>query len=171
MRQSIGAENREHILKDIDSLSLEKYIDEIAGAAVEGVGRCKTEKDVWSAVEVCTLIPPGHLKLISRLSCSKIISALHRRFPNAFTPVLVSSFATVLSAPSRVGISALAPEQREKEDAARIMKQRPVLRISSELALVAIIQDSHKRSGGEWIMKSLKDLVRVPRFSSLFSLS
>lgn len=53
MRQSIGAENREHILKDVDSLSLEKYIDEIAGAAVEGVGRCKTEKDVWSAVEVC----------------------------------------------------------------------------------------------------------------------
>ena len=71
MRQSIGAENREHILKDIDSLSLEKYIDEIAGAAVEGVGRCKTEKDVWSAVEVCTLIPPGHLKLISRLSSQR----------------------------------------------------------------------------------------------------
>lgn len=52
MRQSIGMDNREHILKDIDSLSLEKYIDEIAGAAVEGVVRCKTEKDVWSAVEV-----------------------------------------------------------------------------------------------------------------------
>lgn len=52
MRQSIGAENRDQLLKDIDSLSLEKYIDEIASAAVEGVGRCKTEKDVWSAVEV-----------------------------------------------------------------------------------------------------------------------
>lgn len=52
MRQSIGLENREHILKDIETLSLEKYIDEIAGAALEGVGRCKTEKDVWSAVEV-----------------------------------------------------------------------------------------------------------------------
>jgi regulator of nonsense transcripts 2 len=52
MRQSIGTENRDHILKDVESLSLEKYIDEIAGAAVEGVGRCKTEKDVWSAVEV-----------------------------------------------------------------------------------------------------------------------
>jgi hypothetical protein len=52
MRQSIGTENRDHILKDIETLSLEKYIDEIAGATVEGVGRCKTEKDVWSAVEV-----------------------------------------------------------------------------------------------------------------------
>jgi regulator of nonsense transcripts 2 len=52
MRQSIGSDNRDQILKDVDSLSLEKYIEEIASAAVEGVGRCKTEKDVWSATEV-----------------------------------------------------------------------------------------------------------------------
>ena len=53
MRQSLGAENRDQILKDIDTLSLEKYVDEIIGAAAEGILRCKTEKDVWSAVEVC----------------------------------------------------------------------------------------------------------------------
>lgn len=52
MRQSIGSDNRDQIIKDIDSLSLEKYIDEIAGAALDGIARCKTEKDVWSAVEV-----------------------------------------------------------------------------------------------------------------------
>lgn len=53
LRRSIEAENRELILKDMVSLSLEKYIDEIAGAILEGVvGRCKTEKDVWSTVEV-----------------------------------------------------------------------------------------------------------------------
>lgn len=90
------------------------------------------------------------------------MSALHRRFPNAFTPVLVSSFAAALSPPSRAAMSALVPEQREKEDAARITKQRPVLRVCSELALVAIIRDSPTRSGGEWIMKCLKELVRVP---------
>ena len=55
MRQSIGSDNREQLLKDVDSLSLEKYIEEIASAAVEGVGRCKTEKDIWSAVEVSYL--------------------------------------------------------------------------------------------------------------------
>lgn len=54
MRQSIGTDNHDHIAKDIQSLTLEKYVDEIAGAVVEGVGRCKTEKDVWSAVEVRT---------------------------------------------------------------------------------------------------------------------
>jgi hypothetical protein len=52
MRQSMAMDNRDQILKDIDTLSLEKYVDEIVGAAVEGVARCKTEKDVWSAVEV-----------------------------------------------------------------------------------------------------------------------
>ena len=42
-------------MKDIESLSLEKYIDEMSGAVIEGLGRCKTEKDVWSAVEVRVL--------------------------------------------------------------------------------------------------------------------
>jgi regulator of nonsense transcripts 2 len=49
----MAADNRDQIMKDLESLSLEKYIDEIAGAVVEGIARCKTEKDVWSAVEVC----------------------------------------------------------------------------------------------------------------------
>jgi regulator of nonsense transcripts 2 len=52
MRQSLGSEYRDQALKDIETLSLEKYVDEISGAVVEGIGRCKTEKDVWSAVEV-----------------------------------------------------------------------------------------------------------------------
>lgn len=56
MRLSIGVDNRDQILKDIDSLSLEKYIDEIANAALEGIARCKTEKDAWAAAEVSTII-------------------------------------------------------------------------------------------------------------------
>ena len=52
MKQSLMFDNRDQILKDIETLSLEKYVDELANAAVEGIGRCRTEKDVWSAVEV-----------------------------------------------------------------------------------------------------------------------
>jgi regulator of nonsense transcripts 2 len=152
MRQSLGTDQRDQILKDIDSLSLEKYIDEIAGAALEGIARCKTEKDVWSAVE--------------------IISALHRRFPTAFTPSLVSSLSAALAAPSRAALSALPPEQREKEDSARVSRQRPLLRVCSELALVGIITDGQRRSGGEWIMKVLKELLsNDPTLSSLPLLS
>ncbi|KAF8483178.1 ARM repeat-containing protein [Gautieria morchelliformis] len=148
MRQSIGSDNRDQILKDVDSLSLEKYIEEIASAAVEGVGRCKTEKDIWSATEV--------------------ISAFHRRFPGSFTPTVVSHLASTLAAPSRSALASLAPEQRDKEESARVARQRPVLRVCSELALVGLIRDAPKRSGGEWIMKTLKELLsNDPSLTSL----
>ncbi|KAJ6594000.1 transcription factor [Mycena capillaripes] len=152
MRQSMAMDNRDQILKDIDTLSLEKYVDEIVGAAVEGIARCKTEKDVWSAVE--------------------IISLLHRRFPATFTPAIVSSLSSALAAPSRATLAALAPEQREKDDTSRVTRQRPVLRVCSELALVGIIRDGPGRSGGEWIMKVLKELLsNDPTLSSLPLLS
>jgi len=53
----MATDNRDQIMKEIESLSLEKYVDELAGAVVEGLGRCKTEKDVWSAVEVLLWLP------------------------------------------------------------------------------------------------------------------
>lgn len=43
-------------MKDIDSLSLEKYVDELPSGVVEGISKCKTEKDVWSAVEAGGMI-------------------------------------------------------------------------------------------------------------------
>ncbi|KAK7053362.1 mRNA decay protein [Paramarasmius palmivorus] len=151
-RQSLGADNRDQILKDIDTLSLEKYVDEIVGAVMDGIVKCKTEKDVWSAVET--------------------ISSLHRRFPKSFTPALVSSLASALSVPSRASLQSLAPEQREKEDASRVSRQRPILRICSELALVGVIRDGPGRSGGEWIMKVMKEMLsNDPTLSSLPLLS
>lgn len=95
-----------------------------------------------------------------------MISALHRRFPKAFTPTLVSSLSTALLPQSRSALAAMAPEQREKEESARISRQRPVLRVCAELAMVGIIRDVPGRSGGEWIMKAIRDLVSVAR--SLF---
>jgi regulator of nonsense transcripts 2 len=53
----------------------------------------------------------------------------------------------------------MAPEQREREETSRIVRQRPVLRLCSELALVGVIRDTPGRSGAEWIMKAIKDLV------------
>ncbi|KAG9316714.1 ARM repeat-containing protein [Chiua virens] len=152
MRQSIGADNRDQIIKDIDSLSLEKYIDEISGAALDGIGRCKTDKDVWAAVEV--------------------VCTLHRRFPTSSTPTFVNMLASAIASPSRAALSALPPDQREKEDTARVTRQRPVLRVCSELALVGVIRDSPTKSGGEWIMKAVKELLsNDPTLSSLPLLS
>ncbi|RDB25023.1 Regulator of nonsense transcripts UPF2 [Hypsizygus marmoreus] len=148
IRQSLASDNRDQILKEIDSLSLEKYIDEIAGAVLEGVSRCKTERDVWAAVEV--------------------ISALHHRFPTTFTPALVSVLSAAIGPPNRTALAAMAPEQREKEDVARVTRQRPILRVCAELGLVGVIKDAPGRSGGEWIMKALKELLsNDPSLSSL----
>ncbi|KAH0827963.1 ARM repeat-containing protein [Lanmaoa asiatica] len=171
MRQSIGSDNRDQIVKDIDSLSLEKYIDEIAGAALDGIARCKTEKDVWAAVEVGDL-DSGSLGVEIALTCFQVICTLHRRFPSSFSPTFVDMLASAIAAPSRSALSALPPDQREKEDAARISRQRPVLRVCSELGLVGVIRDSPTRSGGEWIMKAIKDLLsNDPTLSSLPLLS
>ncbi|CAE6470742.1 unnamed protein product [Rhizoctonia solani] len=148
LRQSLGADNRDQVLKDIDSLSLEKYVDEIVQASVDGMSRCKTEKDIWSATE--------------------IVSAFHRRFPEAYTPPLVAILSKELAAPSRAALNALSPEQREKDESARIVRQRPLLRIACELAMVGILNDSPGRSGGEWIMKIIRELlVNDPALGSL----
>ncbi|KAG6849824.1 hypothetical protein H0H93_004633 [Arthromyces matolae] len=148
IRQSLAAEGRDQILKEIDSLSLEKYTDEIAGAVIEGISRCKTERDVWAAVE--------------------IISSLHQRFPSTFTPALLAALASAIGAPNRASLNALTPDQKEKEDIGRVVRQRPVVRVCSELALVGIIKDGPGRSGGEWIMKALRELLsNDPSLSSL----
>ncbi|KAF5316873.1 hypothetical protein D9611_003979 [Ephemerocybe angulata] len=148
IRQSMASDNRDHILKDLETLTLEKYIDEIAGAVVEGLGRCKTERDIWGAVEV--------------------ISSLHRRFPKTFTPTITSLLASAISPPAKGSLSSLSPEQKEKEDSARVTRQRPIVRICAELALVGIIRDAPARSGGEWMMKAMKDLLsNDPSLSSL----
>jgi len=74
----------------------------------------------------------------------------------------VASLSAALVAPSRASLASLPTEQREKEDATRVARQRPVLRVCSELALVGIIRDAPGRSGGEWMMKVLKELVCFP---------
>ena len=66
---------------------------------------------------------------------------------------------TALAAPDRAALAAMSAEQREKEDSSRVTRQRPILRVCSELALVGIIRDAPDRSGGEWIMKVMKELV------------
>ena len=61
----------------------------------------------------------------------------------------------------------MTPEQREKEEFARVAKQRPVVRLCSELALVGIINDASGKSGGEWMMKAMKELVNSCHFLAI----
>jgi hypothetical protein len=117
---------------------------------------------------MCGVLPrcvtPNSTKAPPPFQCTytctdQVISALHRRFPTAFTPALVAALNSALAPSNKLTLATMAPEQREKEEAARVTRQRPILRLCAELALVGVIRDSPTRSGGEWILKALRDLV------------
>lgn len=92
------------------------------------------------------------------LEAKQIISSLHRRFPKTYTTPLVNLLAASLAPPPRVTASTLSSEIKEKDDSNRIARQRPILRVCAELALVHVIVDSPGTSGGEWILKVVKEL-------------
>jgi regulator of nonsense transcripts 2 len=51
-KAQLSAEYQQQLLKDIKTLTLEKYISEVVVAVVEGLQKCKVAADVWAAVEV-----------------------------------------------------------------------------------------------------------------------
>jgi regulator of nonsense transcripts 2 len=70
-----------------------------------------------------------------------VISALHQRFPDTFTPFLTHMLARSLALPNKQQLAALSPEQREKEESTRIVKQRILLRIVGELWLIGVLRN------------------------------
>ncbi|KAF8941624.1 hypothetical protein BGZ58_003654 [Dissophora ornata] len=114
------------LLNDIKKLSLEKYISEIVAAILEGLLRCKLSADVAAAVEV--------------------ISALHQRFPDTFTLLFTFHMAKALAPSPKLTHQQLAqagttPEQREKEEASRVSRQRVLCRVATELWLVGVLRN------------------------------
>ncbi|KAG1175001.1 hypothetical protein G6F70_000728 [Rhizopus microsporus] len=119
-KTSLGADMKTQLLNDINKLTLEKYISEIVGSVLEGMLKCKTSVDVSACVEV--------------------ISALHQRFPDTFTLLLSGQLSKSLQPPNKQYLATLSAEQREKEESARITKQRTYLRIACELWLVGVLR-------------------------------
>ncbi|CEP12054.1 hypothetical protein [Parasitella parasitica] len=119
-KTSLGTDMQSQLLNDINKLSLEKYISEIVSSVMEGLLKCKTSVDVAAGVEV--------------------VSALHQRFPDTFTLLLSYQLAKALQPPSKQYLAALSAEQKEKEEAARIVKQRTYLRIVCELWLANVLR-------------------------------
>ncbi|KAH8549365.1 armadillo-type protein [Umbelopsis sp. PMI_123] len=120
-KTSLQADYQTQLMNDINKLSLEKYISEIVGAVIEGMAKCRTSSDVTSCVEV--------------------ISALHQRFPDSFTLLFTYQLAKVLAPPTKQQLASLTPEQREKEDTSRALRQRTYLRLASELWLVNVLRN------------------------------
>ncbi|OXM78214.1 hypothetical protein C364_04151 [Cryptococcus neoformans Bt63] len=134
------------LIKDIDGLTLTKYLDEIVAAVVEGAAK-KGDPEV--AVDV--------------------IIHLHSRLTPDFLPQLLQPLLAVLSANAAATgpIGKDGDKDKEKEDKERLSKQRPVLRIVAELAMVGAWAEGVVKGAAE-VGKVLKGLMTGdPQYSNL----
>lgn len=92
-----------------------------------------------------------------RYSSRQIIVHLHKRLAPDFLPHLLPPLLAIL-APAPPPAKDVTEKDREKEDKERISRQRPVLRIVSELAMLMAWPEGALRGAAE-VGKILKTLV------------
>ncbi|KAJ1022534.1 hypothetical protein NDA16_003523 [Ustilago loliicola] len=144
IKQSIGQDARDQLLKDLPQLNLEKYLQELTQAVPEGLSKCVTAKDCFAAAE--------------------IISAFHVRFGGeAFSSPLATALEQALAPSSKTAYQNATAEQRERDEAARVARQKPLLRVTAELALVEAIGISNDNKGSTWLFALLKNLLATDK--------
>lgn len=116
-RTRLGAEILDQLKTDISKLRLEKYLSEVVTAIVEGLARCKNSVDIQAAAQVCSL--------------------LHQRFPPSFTLPLAQALRKIMEPPSPVPAT-VPQEQRDREETARITRQRQMGRVITEFWLCGL---------------------------------
>ncbi|KAJ1720782.1 mRNA decay protein, partial [Coemansia biformis] len=127
-RANMGPDGAAQLLREVKLLKLEKYVSEIVPAVLEGLQKCKTSSEFSAAIDV--------------------LSALHARFPIQFTVPLVCQALKQLPPPIIATLAAMPPEQRERDEQARLSRQRPVLRAVSEMYLAGLLWGLDAQPGG-----------------------
>ncbi|RKP10363.1 ARM repeat-containing protein, partial [Thamnocephalis sphaerospora] len=117
-RASLGQDAQVQLLRDMQQLKLDKYVSEIVAAIPEGLLRCKREPDVVAAVE--------------------IISSLHQRFADTFSLPLAQLLQRAMQPTPKAQLSAMTAEQRDREETARLARQRILGRILVDLWLAGV---------------------------------
>ncbi|KAI8635250.1 MIF4G domain-containing protein [Xylariaceae sp. FL1651] len=121
LRTTVSHATQNTFLQEIRTLSLTKYLSEIISACYEGLCKLKTPGEIDAAVE--------------------IVSALHQRFgPADFTEYLGWLLGKGMATPDKSLLKTLAPEMREKEEKDRLVRQRALLRVITELWLVGVLR-------------------------------
>ncbi len=121
LRTAVTAATLNTFMQEIKTLSLSKYLSEIISACYEGLCKLKSPGEIEAGVE--------------------IVSALHQRFgPQDFTEYLGWLVGKGLATPEKSLLKALAADVREKEEKERIMRQRVLLRVVTELWLVGVLR-------------------------------
>ncbi|KAJ9078754.1 mRNA decay protein [Entomophthora muscae] len=111
-RVSLNASTAPGMIREVGQLKLEKYVSEVVAALSEGILKCRTSPNVMAAVEV--------------------ISALHQRFPDSFTPELFETLRKMLSPSGKTSATA------DRDEASRLLRQRTVLRVTTEVWLAGV---------------------------------
>ncbi|WVR08877.1 hypothetical protein IAU60_005936 [Kwoniella sp. DSM 27419] len=119
LKSSLLVGPAETLIKEMDGLTLTKYLEEIVAAVVEGSAKGRGDSEI--AVDV--------------------IVHLHTRLTPDFLPALIQPLLGLLSSPSSTAASTGpaskdGDKEKEKEDKERLARQRPVLRIVAELAMI-----------------------------------
>ena len=121
LRTAISAATLNTFLQEIRTVSLHKYLSEIVSACYEGLCKLKSPGEVEAGVE--------------------IVSALHQRFgPPEFTEYLGWLLGKGMATPDKSFLKTLPPEAREKEEKDRLVRQRVLLRVVTELWLVGVLR-------------------------------
>lgn len=139
-RVALTFENLTSLKNDVETLSLEKYITEIVSAVAEGLGKVRLANDVIASTE--------------------IVSLLHQRFSTNFTPLLAFHIVRALAPAPASYLNTLSTEQREKEESNRVIRQKYLLRIATELWLLRVfrtIQDAIDASGLDLKRRKVED--------------
>lgn len=111
------------LLREVATLSLEKYFSEILAAICKGLVKCKSSSELFVGVEVC--------------------SALHQRFVATFSSQLLSLFLQGIQNPSRAALDSLSSEARIREDKSRLDRHLAILKVLIELYLVDIFRSTN----------------------------
>ncbi|KAI1079092.1 ARM repeat-containing protein [Whalleya microplaca] len=121
LRTAVTPATLNTFLQEIRTLSLLKYLSEIISACFEGLCKLKTPGEIEAAIE--------------------IVSALHQRFgPGDFTEYLGWLLGKGMATPDKSLLKTLVPEVREKEEKERLVRQRALLRVITELWLVGVLR-------------------------------
>jgi regulator of nonsense transcripts 2 len=121
LRTAISPATLNTFLQEIKTVSLSKYLSEIVSACHEGLCRLRSPGEIEAGVE--------------------IVSALHQRFgPDDFTSYLGWFLGRSMATPDKSALKSLTPEARDKEEKDRLVRQRVLLRVVTELWLVDVLR-------------------------------
>lgn len=126
--RTISADQLQNVIKDIETLSLEKYLSEIVTSLTEGLMKVSKSDDIVAATE--------------------IVSRLHQRFSANFTSELLTNMVAGLASP----LKADDPERIEL----RVSRQKNLIRLLTEFYLVGVfrtIRDCPRDSLPEYLIK------------------